>query len=223
MPSKHIVHASQLYIDKRDSLCALPLINPTAIVLDPIEYGMGFQRGEMNEFVGSDANKITLQRDMAEAFDNNKWSLVPEQQHLEYLVQLWYDNLHCPVDERARYIPLKKGLRVSKSGRTFYPYSLYRLDSFPIYTVDGTLTQSGATRVWSSIPPYIWLVAASIFLHGQYLHVPGHLCSQKWRLRVVYDMARCPMPRTFIDRLPQPQRPTPYVREVEDAQAQDVP
>lgn len=68
--------------------------------LDPVEYGMGFKRGETNKFVGSKANKLTckvtlplyypfstiralyiVQKDMAKAFDNKKWTLVPEEEH----------------------------------------------------------------------------------------------------------------------------------------------
>ncbi|KAG6874170.1 hypothetical protein C0993_000781 [Termitomyces sp. T159_Od127] len=227
MPLEDIVHVSQLYIDEKKPVVSLSLIDPSAKIvgkylhdmlsssswynkqLDLIEYGMGFQRGELND---------TVQQDMADAFNDYKWTLAPEEEHLQYLAELWWKNLQCPPDQRERHIPLEKGLRKSRSGRTFYSYNFYRVDSFPIYTIDGTLTQSGTTRVWSAIPPYIWLVVASTFLREHFSAVPVHLCWDKHRLRVVYDMMRKPLPGVFISSLPQPQRRPPYVENVEEAQ-----
>ena len=43
---------------------------------------------------------------MAGAFLDDKWVLVPELEHLNYLVQLWWDNLRCAPDQRERYNPV---------------------------------------------------------------------------------------------------------------------
>ncbi|KAG6898855.1 hypothetical protein C0993_003508 [Termitomyces sp. T159_Od127] len=218
MSSEDIIHGSELCIDEEKPLVPLSLIDPSAAVLDPIEYGMGFQRGELNEFVTSAANLMSLQQDIADAFNNRKWTLAPAGEHLQYLAELWWKNRHCPPDQRERYIPLEKGLLKSTAGRTFYPYNFYRVSSFPIYTIDGTLTQSGTTRVWSAIPPYVWLVVASIFLNEHFSATPVHLCYDKYRILTVYDMAREPLPHVFISSLPQPQRVPPCVEKVEEAQ-----
>ena len=47
-----------------------------------------------------------VQEDMAAAFGNEKWTLVPEFEHLDYLLQLWRDNLRRAPDQRERYIPV---------------------------------------------------------------------------------------------------------------------
>ena len=81
MPSKDIVNSSQLYIDEKKTVFAFTLLLPSATIvgkplhdmlsksnswydkqLDPVEYGMGFQRGETNEFVESGANRITCEQ-----------------------------------------------------------------------------------------------------------------------------------------------------------------
>ncbi|KAG5730421.1 hypothetical protein E4T56_gene18066, partial [Termitomyces sp. T112] len=105
MPSKGILQTRDLYIEKRDLVCTGKPLSRDAVMLDPVEYGMGFERGELNAFIDSKANEITLQEDMGTAFHDGKWVLVPELEHLKYLAQLWRENLLCAPTRRQRYIP----------------------------------------------------------------------------------------------------------------------
>ncbi|KAH0588237.1 hypothetical protein H2248_006949 [Termitomyces sp. 'cryptogamus'] len=223
MPSRKILQTWDLCIEKSDSVYTVKPLSRDAMMLDPIEYGMGFERGELNAFIDSKANEITLQEDMSRALDDEKWVLAPESEHLKYLAQLWRENLLCAPTRRQRYIPPQEDLGKSRSGCTLYPYSFFRLESYNIYHLDGTLVQNGA-RVWSSIPPYIWLVLTGCFIQcdGRYSDLPAHLTSQKSILRDVMFLVQVRIPYSFITSRPQPDRPDPNGKEVEEAQSQNV-
>ncbi|KAG5729739.1 hypothetical protein E4T56_gene1022 [Termitomyces sp. T112] len=224
MPSKDILQTWDLCIEQSDWIYAVKPLSRDAVMLDPVEYGMGFERGELDAFIDSQANEVLLQEGMDKAFDDGKWVLVPESEHLKYLVQLWSDNLLCAPSLRERYIPPQEDLGKSRSGCTLYPYSFFRLESYNIYHLDGTLVQNGA-RVWSSIPPYIWLVIGGCFVQcdGQDSDLPACLTPQKSRLRDVDDMLQVRVPYSFITSRPEPDRPDPIREEVDEARLQNAP
>ncbi|KAG5726611.1 hypothetical protein E4T56_gene5586 [Termitomyces sp. T112] len=218
MPSKDILQTWDLCIEQSDWIYAVKPLSRDAVMLDPVEYGMGFERGELDAFIESQANEILLQEGMDKAFDDGKWVLVPEPEHLKYLVQLWSDNLFCAPDLRERYIPPQEDLGKSRSGCTLYPYNFVRLESYNIYHLDGTLVQNG-TRVWSSIPPYIWVVVSGCFVQcdGQDSDLPAYLTPQISSLRDVDDMLQAPISYCFITSRPEPDRPDPIREEVDEA------
>ncbi|KAH0588225.1 hypothetical protein H2248_006937 [Termitomyces sp. 'cryptogamus'] len=224
MPSRNILQTWDLCIVKSDLVYTVKQpLGRDAVMLDPIEYGMGFERGELNAFIDSKANEITLQEDMSRALDDEKWVLVPELEHLKYLVQLWSDNLLCAPDSRKRYIPPQEDLGKSRSGCTLYPYSFFRLESYNIYHLDGTLVQNG-TRVWSSIPPYVWLVLGGCFVQcdGHSSDLPEYLTPQISRLRDVDELVQAPLSYCFITSRPEPDRPDPIREEIDEARLQIV-
>ncbi|KAG6899643.1 hypothetical protein C0995_005297, partial [Termitomyces sp. Mi166 len=87
---------------------------------------------------------------------------------------------------------------------------------------DGILTQSGATRVWSSIPPYFWAIFGGRFLiyDEHYDDIPTHLRSQKTRLASVESLSRKDIPRLFISGQPGLKRPRPNFIEEKVKKAQ---
>ncbi|KAH0588235.1 hypothetical protein H2248_006947 [Termitomyces sp. 'cryptogamus'] len=72
-------------------------------------------------------------------------------------------------------------IRTASYGSSHTTYIYHRLD--------GTLVENGA-RVWSSIPPYIWLVINGHlnFMRSDYCKLPKHLTPQKFKLLFVEDM-----------------------------------
>ncbi|KAH0578106.1 hypothetical protein J132_02158 [Termitomyces sp. J132] len=123
MPSKDILQTWDLCIEQSDWIYTVKLLSCDAMMLDPVEYGMGFKRGKLDAFFDSQTNEILLQEGMDKAFNDGKWVLVPKSEHLKYLIQLWLDNLLCASDFRESYIPPQEDLGKSRSGCTLYPYN----------------------------------------------------------------------------------------------------
>ena len=111
-------------------------------------------------------------------------------------------SFHRPLAWSPDLIQSFKGDTVTISGRTLHPYTIVHMDAFHICSGAGPLTQSGITRIWSSIPPYFWAVFSSIYLISEehYLDFPTHL--QQSKLTSVYFMLHRKIPPAFIYRQP---------------------
>ncbi|KAG5349907.1 hypothetical protein C0989_001317 [Termitomyces sp. Mn162] len=58
MPSKDILQTWDLCIEQSDWIYAVKPLSRDAVMLDPVEYGMGFERGELDAFIESQANEV---------------------------------------------------------------------------------------------------------------------------------------------------------------------
>ncbi|KAJ7292804.1 hypothetical protein C8J57DRAFT_1267141 [Mycena rebaudengoi] len=161
---------------------------------DCVEHGMGLKRGELEAFVESKANVLQMNSDLIDACRDGVLALVPEKEHLIYILKLWQRNRRCKtLDEREVYCPPKASL--SQDGQ--YVYRLWHVPSLRVDGPDGVPTEPGSLRVFSSIPPYVWAVYSSFFAtdHIKVLR-PSFTLSF---VRQICRIARTPtVPRAFL-------------------------
>ncbi|KAJ7134577.1 hypothetical protein C8R44DRAFT_770865 [Mycena epipterygia] len=197
-------------------------------VFDCIEHGMGFKRGELEEFVDSEANVLEMREDLIEACRNGEWVLVPEEEDLSDIIRLWNTNTKCKtaLDERKNIsrcfsahgqISQPQGSLTKDGDITRYIYRLWHLPSLCIIGPDGKRTEPGVLRVSSTIPPYLWAVYASFFSFDHSAVFPlssARIFHLLYTIHVIIEMPT--IPRVFLDSGNQHKRPKCWCIEDEE-------
>ncbi|KAJ6515168.1 hypothetical protein C8R47DRAFT_1090275 [Mycena vitilis] len=161
---------------------------------DPIEYGMGFNRGELDEFVKSTANLLEVPEDVLEALESGDWVLSPEEEHVRSITRLWSNNSKCTtLEERTRYPPSQDN---SVDGVARYTYRLWHVPSLRMVGPNEQRLESGTAHVSSSIPPYLWVVYASVFVSNHRRQLPARLSRALTTLYL--RLTESPLPRAFL-------------------------
>ncbi|KAJ7602879.1 hypothetical protein DFH06DRAFT_1488478 [Mycena polygramma] len=180
---------------------------------DPIECGMGFNRGELDEFVESKGNTLEVAEDVLDALENGDWVLIPEEEHVRAIIRLWSNNAKCKtLEERERYSPSQDNFEVD--GVIHYTYRLWHVPSLCMVGPNQQGLESGTARVSSSIPPYFWAVYASLFALDHSKDLPAKLFLSFTRLLTLVDDSS--VLRAFLAVEPRHARPKCLCTEEEE-------
>ncbi|KAF8918299.1 hypothetical protein CPB85DRAFT_1281331 [Mucidula mucida] len=128
--------------------------------LDPLEFAMGYQRGEMDAISKTDKSfQITVREDVFESLcRKHTWGVIHTVDEYKRLFTLFWDNYDAGVKNRVMYTE-EFPIQPSYTYRLFFNEKRVRL-RLP----DGELCVSGQTLVTTTLHPCLALALASDFV-----------------------------------------------------------